>query len=377
MKNTVKKLLLLTLIMALFMTQTLYAHADDTKAEYDGKLISEGMMDIKYATQFTIEQFQGGYRLIRTTYIDEPTLIVPEGMSIPSDLEEGTQIIQLPVTTSYIETSNLTAVSDGIGAIEKVTLIGQDTTWRFQSILDQLESKHTLFVGNNSSCDYEMIAANIPQFALLNGFDEDQYTKLKQFGIPVIIGENTSEPGLFARMEWMRLLGVLFGMEEEAETYYEAQMAQIESIQSEENTGLIVGIGGFSASSGKYSTRYSGDFQADYVRFAGGIYNFSDLEPEKGGNATVTAEDFYLNFKDCDIIIWTSNIPDDGSMADLVKAYPSIIDFKAYQNNRIYEQANIFIQLGAANPAQVVSDIHTLLTSENPEVSTTFFEHVS
>lgn len=57
-------------------------------------------------------------------------------------------------------------------------------------------------------------------------------------------------------------------------------------------------------------------------------------------------------------------------MEDLVAFYPVIVDFKAYQNDQIYIQAKKYIQTGAADPACVVNDIHTVLTSDDPDVTT-------
>ena len=348
---------------------------DSNEEMADGTLVSEGMMDIEYATQFTIEKFKGGYRLVRNIFMDEPVLVVPEGKPVPENLEEGTQIIQLPVTKSYLAGSNMVAMADGIGAIEKVTVVGQDVDWHFQSINDQLESGHTVFAGQGDKADYELIGTSEPQFAVDQSSHEKHFDKFRLFEIPLVAEENTAEPNLFARMEWMRCLGVLYGIEEQADAYYNDQKSKIEAIIKGGETGLMVGMGAKSATSGKFSTRKSGDFRADYIRYAGGKYNLEGFESDKGGPATLTDEDFYTKFKDCDILIWSQRIPNDGTMEDLIELYPPIVDFRAYQNNKIYVQARKFIQMGARNPADVVTDIHNILISEEP-ITTEFIIHV-
>lgn len=340
----------------------------------DGVLVSEGMMDIQYAQQFTIEKFQGGYRLVTDHLSGNRILVVPEAMDVPSDLDADIQILQLPVTNAYICGTNVVNMCDAIGAIDKVTLVGADSTWRFQSIQDQIDSGHTQFAGGyTTDPDYEIIGTAGTQLAVWNGYDEEVFQKLRELNICAIAEENTNEPGLYGRMEWMRCLGVLLGVEDQAEAYYADQMDKIEAIRTEESTGLIVGMGGVSASSGKCWTRKQADFQADYIRYAGGIYNLEDLEVGNGGSLELTPEDFYLRFKDVDVLIWSNAIPteyEQETMEDLLAAYPAIADFKAYQNDQIYTQSDSYIQTGAGNPYCVVNDIHTILTSDDPDVTT-------
>lgn len=391
MKRSVKKwlALLLALTMALSLTACGGGNApqnspDPTEPsvesqdpplaaeeDYDGKLVSEGMMDIAYAQGFAVEMYKGGYRMIQDNLSGSQILVVPEGMSVPDGLDDTVQVLQLPVTSSYICGTNMTAMADAIGAIDKVTLVGASSKWHFQSIQDQLDSGYTQFAGGyTSDPDYEVIGTAGTQVAIWNGYEEEVFEKLRALDVCVVCEENTNENNLYGRIEWMKLLGVVYGMEEQAEAYYNDQVAQIEAIRAEGPTGLTVGMGGFSMSSGKCFSRKSGDFQADYIRYAGGTYNLEDVNPDEGGSLTMIEEDFYLAFKDCDVVIWNMSIGDDETMEALVEAYPLVVDFKAYQNDQIYIQADKYIQTGAQDPACIVRDIHTILTSDDPDVTT-------
>lgn len=361
---------LLAALLVLVMSLSCFAFAE-TAESYDGVLVSEGMMDIQHAEGFTIELFKGGYRMVTDQYSNIPVLVVPEGMSVPAELPENTQVLQLPVDNVYVCGSNIVAMIDAIGAIDKVKSVGSSAKWHFQSIIDQIESGHTVYVGGYSGeLDFEAVTTVGTQLVIWNGYDEDVVEKLRMLGMCVVCEDNTSEPSLYARMDWMRCLGVLLGVEEQSEAYHSAQYSKIEAIRSEGLTDLVVGMGGLSASSGKYFTRKSGDFQADYIRYAGGIYNLEDVEVGKGGSMTMTGEDFYLRFKDVDVLIWSLSIGEEETMETLAELYPSIVDFKAYQNDQIYVQADKYIQTGAADPACVVNDIYTILTSDDPDVTT-------
>lgn len=372
--NAMKKVL--ALLLAAMMLLGVVAAAEGTaEAGADGQLISEGMMDIQYAKGFSIEMFQGGYRIINDLLSGGRILVVPEGMSVPADLDDDIQVLQLPVTNAYICGTNVVAMCNAIGAIDKVTLVGSKSRYHFDEVNAQLDSGYTQFAGGyTTDADYELIATAGTQVAVWNGDDEEVIQKFRDLGIVILCEENTTEPSLYGRMEWWKCLGVLLGVEDQANAYFESQVEQIEAIRAEGDAGVVAGMGYLSASSNNYSARRSGDFQADYIRYAGGTYNLQDVEPDKGGSLKMTAEDFYLRFKDIDLMVWYGSVDD---LDELEALYPSIVDFKAYQNNRIYVCSDSYIQHGAANPAQIVADTHTILTSDDPAVVTQYYSQLT
>ena len=52
------------------------------------------------------------------------------------------------------------------------------------------------------------------------------------------------------------------------------------------------------------------------------------------------------------------------------------MDFKAYQNGQIFIQSDSYIQDGAREPACIVEDLNTILTSTDPQVTTEYFVHL-
>lgn len=339
----------------------------EAEEDFDGKLISEGRLGPDYADGFTVEKFKGGYRMLTDTLSNVPVLVVPEGMKVPEDLDPDVQVLQLPLTKSYVGGSNIAAMAEAVGAGKQVTQVSmEEHKWHLPGIKAQMADGTTQFVGD----DYELVAANGTQLAIINGYDESLFNKLRDMHIVVVCEQNTLEKSLFARLEWVKAVGVLFGHEEEAIKYFDDQVAQINEMSEQEHTGKIVGIGGMSVSSGKFFTRKGGDFQADYVRCAGGKFAMDDVEKDSGGSLTITAEDFYLYFKDADVVVWSFGLSKEGNSLELLKeAYPPIVDFKAWQNGQIYFTSDDYIQ-SAADPASIVRDIFTILHSDDPNVTT-------
>ena len=96
----------------------------------DGQLVSEGMVELQYAQRFSIEKFQGGYRMITAgnegTGDHKQYLVVPEGKSVPEDLAGDVVVLQLPIENVYCASSSMISLSNAIGALDKIKLCATD-----------------------------------------------------------------------------------------------------------------------------------------------------------------------------------------------------------------------------------------------------------
>ena len=94
-----KRLLAITLVITLFASIFAWQDVENKKKpnndEYNGKLVFDHSMDLKYAELFSVDYYKGGYKMITITNRDEDTaitdkqskiLVVPDGMKIPEDV---------------------------------------------------------------------------------------------------------------------------------------------------------------------------------------------------------------------------------------------------------------------------------------------------
>lgn len=62
----------------------------------EGKgLVKTGELDLKYASSFSVEYYEGGYKMLTDIY-DMKTLLIPEGKEVP-EVAEDVNILHLPV----------------------------------------------------------------------------------------------------------------------------------------------------------------------------------------------------------------------------------------------------------------------------------------
>ena len=171
--------------------------------------------------------------------------------------------------------------------------------------------------------------------------------KLEELGIPVLVERSSYEPDPLGRLEWIKLYGVLFGKERQAETFFHEELKQVQPILESENTGLKAAF--FSVSSnGSVTVRRSEDYIAKMIEMAGGKYVFSYIGKEDRNALSAVRmqmEDFYAGAKDADILIYNSAIEEEiESIGNLLDKNPLFADFKAVKEGNVYCTGKNFFQ---------------------------------
>lgn len=340
----------------------------ETEEDYNGKLVSEGMMKLEYAERFSIELFKGGYRMISAGTGGYKYLIVPEGMKVPENLEDGVYVLQMPINKVYMASTGIMSLIDAIGALDFVPLVGTDVKgWYLPNVIAAMENGSIAFGGKYSEPDFELMAANEIQLHVNTTMIDSKPEVLEKFeelGIPSLVEDSSKEGHPLARVEWVKLFGVLFDMEEEANAYFEAQKALVESA-TVDPLGKTVAMGYVSSDGTKCYARNGGDYYAQMIGLAGGTYVCADMEPEKGGNSNMTFEEWYAIFKDADYLFYMNFAAKFYSIEEMIASNPLFADFKAVQNGNVWITSPDFTQSTAAI-ASIVVDMNTILSSEDP-----------
>ena len=202
--------------------------------------------------------------------------------------------------------------------------------------------------------------------------------QLEKFGVPVLVERSSYESDPLARMEWVKLYGILLGRTEEAERIFDDAVQRIAPLLDEEPTGKTAAF--FSITSNNLATvRKGGDYVAKMIGLAGGSYVFADLTDSGNNLATVniSLEDFYAGARDADVLLYNSTI--EGSIASteqLVEKCPLLAQFKAVQNGNVWCTAQSLFQQSMELP-DLILDMNRVFTEGTPADSElTFLTHV-
>ena len=80
-------------------------------------LVYESSMELKYAENFYVDYYVGGYKLL-TVKDGTKLLVVPEGKAVPEDLDEDVYIMQQPIENLYLVATAVMDMFDSLDAVD-------------------------------------------------------------------------------------------------------------------------------------------------------------------------------------------------------------------------------------------------------------------
>lgn len=343
-------------------------------------LTVESSYPLQYAKQFTVDECTGGYELI--TIADSQYLVVPQGAAVPEDLPQGTTVLQQPIENIYLVSTSAMDPIISLGALDSIALSGTKADgWYLPEAKAAMQAGQIAYAGKYSAPDYETILASGCGLAIENTMiyhTPEVKEQLEKFGIPVLVERSSYETDPLARMEWVKLYGILLGKQQEAEQLFDTQVQRVAPLENQQPTGKTVAF--FSITSNNLVTvRKGSDYVACMIEMAGGSYVFADLTDSGNNLATInlSLEDFYAGAKDADVLLYNSTI--EGSIASteqLVEKCPLLAQFKAVQNGNVWCTAQSLFQQSMELP-DLILDMNRVFTEGTPADSElTFLTHV-
>ena len=356
------------------------AQTDETQADFQ----VESAYPLEYAKEFTVDECTGGTRLI--TIQNARYLIVPENSTVPNGLSEDITVLQKPLKNVYLVSTSAMDPILKLSALSAVTLSGTSAeNWYLPEAKEAMENGEISYAGKYSAPDYELIVSANCGLAIENTMiyhTPEVKEQLEKFGIPVLVERSSYESDPLARMEWVKLYGILFDKEAEAETFFNEQVQRIQPLSEQDATGKTAAF--FSVTSNNLVTvRKSNDYVAKMMGMAGGEYIFSDLSDNGNNLATInlSLEEFYAGAKDADVLIYNSTIEGKIETTEqLLSKCPMLADFKAVQNGNVWCTTQSLFQESMELP-DLILDMNRVFAAESPnavnEDELKFLTHVS
>lgn len=346
-----------------------------------GTAVSSGFevkehIPLEHAKQFTADRLENGCTLVDIN--GEKYLIKPEDADIP-EVNDMT-VIELPLENVYNAASSAMDLIDSAGALDSVSMTSTKyEDWGLDRIRKAFDEDELVYVGKYSAPDYEYILSEDCPLAVESTMiyhSPEVKEKLEELGIPVLVERSSYESDPLARLEWIKLYGILFGREDEAQKCYDSNIGKINDILTEEKTGRTAAFF-YINSAGAVVVRKPGDYVPEMIRMAGGEYIFSaaDLNVEENALSTtsIQMETFYEKAHDADVLIYNSDIAGKvGSLSELLERYPLLGDFKAVNEGDVWcTEKNLFQQTTAA--ADIIKELHEIFTDREGDDMTHLF----
>ena len=340
----------------------------------------ENHMKLKYADQFAIDYYKGGYKFIRL-HDGSRFLVVPEGKKVPEGLKKDVVVLQQPLDHIYLAATASMCLFDKLDGLDNIKYSGaQAEDWYIQNARTAMEQGRIAYAGKYDQPDYEMLASGQCDLAIENtmiNHAPDVKKKLEEFDIPVFTDQSSLEKKPLGRTEWIKVYGAMLNKEDQADEVFNEQVKKVESIKKSD-TGKTVAF--FSIlPSGQVVVRKSGDYVSRMIQMAGGEYVFRNIGDPDDARATVTIdmEEFYKKAKDADVLIYNSTIEGPvGSLDQLEAMSPLLRNFKAVKKGNVWCTGQNMYQ-DSTSVGQMILDINTILTSDDPPEQLTYMTKLS
>ena len=346
------------------------AAGQGTEAQAAGSLVYKDRMKTEYATQFTVDNYEGGYVMLTTKVDGARFLVVPEGAQTPEGLDDGITVLHRPLDHLYLVASAAMDLFRELDAIDTIRFSGQqEDGWYIEEARTAMEDGRMIYAGKYSMPDYELIVSEGCSLAIENTMithAPEVVEKLAEFGIPTLIDYSSYETHPLGRVEWIRFYGALLGRETQADAAF-AELTQIldRMMQDDAPTGQTVAFF-YLTTNGTVNVRKTADYVPQMIKLAGGTYVFDNLgsDTDHKSSVNMTMEEFYATAKNADCLIYNSTIDGElGSIGDLVAKSAMLRDFKAVQSGNVWCTTNDMYQ-HTMSAGAFIEDLHAIFSGD-------------
>ncbi|MBQ9060810.1 MAG: ABC transporter substrate-binding protein [Firmicutes bacterium] len=332
-------------------------------------LTYESTLDLQRATEYSVYRYEGGYDLV-DIHDHQRFLLVPEDGTVPEGLDADIIVLQKPIDRIYLAATATMAMFYSMGAQDNIRMSSiKEDAWTFDEPKEDMKAGKIIYAGKYSAPDYETMLDEECDLAIESTMIDhtpEVQEMIEDLGIPVLVDRSSYESDPMGRAEWIRLYGVLTDHEEEADAFFDEQMASIKELDDFKNTEKTVAFF-YISSDGKVVVRRSTDYIPKMIEIAGARYIFKDLDDESGRTSIdMSMETFYDTAVDADYVIYNGSI--DGSvksLADLKAKDPVIEKMTAVQNGNCWVTGSSMYQRTDI-VADMILDFHKLFSEDDP-----------
>ena len=117
----------------------------------------ERSMDLQFATQFSVEYYQDGYKLISLAD-GSRFLVIPEGAALPKGIAKDIVPLYQPLENIYLAATASMCLFDALDSLDAIKLSGtREDGWHIGNARLAMKEGRILYAGKYSEPDYEML----------------------------------------------------------------------------------------------------------------------------------------------------------------------------------------------------------------------------
>lgn len=266
-----------------------------------------------------------------------------------------------------------------LGAIDGIVAVGEAKNVADSALYARVSAGRVAEVGNGNALDVEKLMSLKPDYVMTfaTGGSQDDYGRLESLGLPVMLTSEWQEDSPLAKMEWIKLYGMMLGGEYEVradslyrleEKRYNSQRGLVMAMQGagvEDCPKVLAGM----SYGGVWYAPGGNSYTARLIKHAGGCYLWaSDTTREM----RLTLEEVIAAADTADLWINPGMFatPDELKAAD-----PRVADFRPFKEKRVYQNdgvrgpagGNDYYEGAVARPSELLQNLHACFRYDNCE----------
>lgn len=326
-------------IILLLITLTYLPSCSTKSQSHHQSNHTESVIPVHYAQGFRLWQGDGYKRIDivnpwDTTQLLRSYIVVQQSDSLPQPMPQG-QLIRVPLSQSVVFSSVHCSLLHELDCLSAIAGICDSEFIYIDTLLQRLNDGTLIDAGNSTAPDIERIIALSPDAILLSPYENNSYERLEKTQIPIIECADYMENSPLGRAEWMRMIGILYGCEKEADSLFSSVIETYTSVCkriaasdyrpkviSERRTGSVWYVPG--------GESYMATMFAD----AGAIYPWHDNK--SSGSIALSFENVFDSAQDADVWLIKYNNKAYMTYSSLQQEYAPYSRFEAFKRKRIF-----------------------------------------
>ena len=330
MKKIVYGLMMAALLTASCQGQRNNGNQSVDRAENGEKLAA---VTVDYATGFSVRD-SAGVRLVDVGGSDRFALTRQANAAVPAGYRRVVVPIRSTICMTALQLSNFTA----LGAHDVVTGITGTKNLQDADMLQRVKDGRTVKIGMEGEFDTELILSAHPDVIFISPFKRGGYDAIQETGITLVPHLGYKELSPLGQAEWVKLVGMFIGREEEANAVFEGIEQRYNGLKQRVDS-LLASDGGQrpTVMSGEmhYGTWHAvggRNYLAQLFRDAGADYVIHD---EETAGENLEFEKMYALAANADYWRILNSFPGDFSYEALKSSEPRNELFKAYKERKV------------------------------------------
>ncbi|MDD5995709.1 MAG: ABC transporter substrate-binding protein [Bacteroidales bacterium] len=298
-----------------------------------------------------------------STCLLQTYLLVDKTKEIPANCPDGV-VVRVPLEKSAVFTTVHCSLIEELGAVNSISGICELEYITNPNIISLTQSGEIVDFGSSMSPDIEKIITVSPDAILLSPFNNSGgHGGLDKLGIPIVECADYMESDPLGRAEWIKLYGMLFGKESEADSIFSKVTETYTQIEKEaqQETGshpsLLYGLD----NGGSWFIPGGKSYMAKMFASAGANYIFG--ETTHSGAEPFAFETVYDKGCNADIWLILGTEVADKTYKDLQR----FSNFKSYKEKRVYAcnttKTSFFDEI-PFHPERLLKDLYVIFHSE-------------